>query len=112
MTFAEILAQVITLLQQEGRVSYRALKIRFNLDDEYLEGLKDELIEAKQLRGWGYRPWSAGAMLLVSPGLRTPQAVYALRNSTIFALTSAGRSRWRKWPGPGRMTFSTPLAKN
>ncbi len=49
MTFDEILTRVITLLQQEGRVSYRALKIRFNLDDEYLEGLKDELIEAKQL---------------------------------------------------------------
>src|SRR5713101_1671698 len=49
MTFDEILTRVITLLQQEGRVSYRALQIRFNLDDEYLEGLKDELIEAKQL---------------------------------------------------------------
>src|SRR5262249_16436571 len=49
MTFDEILAQVIALLRQEGRVSYRALKIRFNLDDDYLEGLKDELIEAKQL---------------------------------------------------------------
>src|SRR5712691_7084502 len=49
MTFDEILAQVIALLQREGRVSYRALKIRFTLDDEYLEGIKDELIEAKQL---------------------------------------------------------------
>jgi hypothetical protein len=49
MTFDEILAQVIELLQREGRVSYRALKIRFNLDDEYLEGLKDELIAAKRL---------------------------------------------------------------
>src|SRR3954469_10669200 len=49
MTFDEILAQVIALLQREGRVSYRALKIRFDLNDEYLEGLKDELIEAKQL---------------------------------------------------------------
>lgn len=37
MTFDKILAQVQELLQGEGRVSYRALKIRFNLDDEYLE---------------------------------------------------------------------------
>src|SRR5262249_4407840 len=44
-----MLAQVLELLQHEGRVSYRALKIRFNLDDEYLEGLKDELIAAKRL---------------------------------------------------------------
>src|SRR2546425_10742997 len=49
MTFDEILTQVIALLRQEGRLSYRALKIRCNLDDEYLEGLKDEIIEAKQL---------------------------------------------------------------
>src|SRR5215475_14100743 len=49
MTFDEILAQVLELLQREGRVSYRALKLRFNLDDDYLEGLKDELIEAKRV---------------------------------------------------------------
>jgi hypothetical protein len=44
MTFDEILEQVITLLQRQGRVSYRALKLRFNLDDEYLDVLKEELI--------------------------------------------------------------------
>jgi class 3 adenylate cyclase len=30
-------------------VSYRALKVQFNLDDDQLEALKDELIEAKRL---------------------------------------------------------------
>ncbi len=49
MTFDEILTQVIELLQREGRVSYRALKRRFDLDDEYLEDLQAEIIEAKQL---------------------------------------------------------------
>jgi class 3 adenylate cyclase/tetratricopeptide (TPR) repeat protein len=49
MTFDDVLAQVLDLLQRQGRVSYRALKIRFNLDDDYLEGLKDELIHAQQL---------------------------------------------------------------
>src|SRR5258706_2740084 len=49
MTFDEILTQVLELLQREGRVSYRALKRRFGLDDDYLEDLKDELIKAKQL---------------------------------------------------------------
>ena len=49
MTFEEILAQVIKVLQREGRVSYRALQRRFELDDAYLEDLKVELIEAKQL---------------------------------------------------------------
>ena len=49
MTFYEVLAQVLDLLQRQGRVSYRALKRQFNLDDEYLEDLKAELIEAQRL---------------------------------------------------------------
>src|SRR5256885_809518 len=49
MTFDEVLAQVREVLEREGRVSYRALKRRFGLDDDYLEDLKDELIKAKQL---------------------------------------------------------------
>src|SRR5215471_9782068 len=49
MTFDEILEQVITLLQRQGRVSYPALKIRFSLDDDYLEAIKAEIIEAQQL---------------------------------------------------------------
>ena len=49
MTFDEILAQVLDLLQRDKRLSYRALKVRFGLDDEHLAALKDEIIEAKQL---------------------------------------------------------------
>jgi class 3 adenylate cyclase len=49
MTFDDILAQVLALLQREGRVSYRALKLRFDMNDDYLEGIKDELIYAKKL---------------------------------------------------------------
>jgi class 3 adenylate cyclase/predicted ATPase len=44
MTFDEILEQVIALLKRQGRVSYPALKIRFSLDDEYLEAIKAELL--------------------------------------------------------------------
>jgi len=47
MTFEEMLTQVLALLQRQGRVSYRALKLRFNLDDEYLDVLKEELIDAQ-----------------------------------------------------------------
>src|SRR5262249_42667324 len=49
MTFDDILEQVITRLQRQGRVSYRALKMRFNLDDEYLDVLKEELIDAQRI---------------------------------------------------------------
>src|SRR5262249_48439031 len=49
MEFADILEQTIALLQHQGRVSYGALKRRFELDDAYLDDLKIELIEAQQL---------------------------------------------------------------
>jgi class 3 adenylate cyclase len=49
MDFAALRTQVIDLLQHEGRVAYRALKLQFQLDDDYLEALKDDLIYAKQL---------------------------------------------------------------
>src|ERR671922_1043337 len=49
MEFDELLTQVIALLQRQGRVSYGALKRRFKLDDNYLEDLKVELIEAQGL---------------------------------------------------------------
>lgn len=49
MTFDDVLAQVVQLLQRQGRVSYGALKRRFQLDDAYLEDLKVELIEAQQV---------------------------------------------------------------
>jgi class 3 adenylate cyclase/tetratricopeptide (TPR) repeat protein len=49
MDLYAILDQVVDLLRQRQRVTYRALKVQFQLDDEALEALKDELIEAQQL---------------------------------------------------------------
>jgi len=49
VTFDAILAQVLDLLQREERLSYRALKVQCGFDDEHLEALKDEIIEARQL---------------------------------------------------------------
>src|SRR6516165_6425775 len=49
MDFYGIFDQVIDLLKHRGRVSYRALKIQFQLSDDGIEALKDELIYAKKL---------------------------------------------------------------
>jgi class 3 adenylate cyclase/tetratricopeptide (TPR) repeat protein len=49
MDFYAVLDQVVDLLRQRQRITYRALKIQFQLDDEAVEALKDELIEAQQL---------------------------------------------------------------
>src|SRR4029450_6740472 len=44
MTFEEILDQTIAMLQRRGRLTYRTLKLQFQLDDEQLAALKDELL--------------------------------------------------------------------
>ena len=49
MTFEEVLNQALAMLQRQARVSYRALKRQFGLDDEYLADLKAEIIEVHQL---------------------------------------------------------------
>ena len=49
MEFYTLLDQVVALLRSRGRVSYRALKLQFNLHDEAVAALKDELIAAQQL---------------------------------------------------------------
>src|SRR5206468_3219156 len=49
MTFDELLTQVYDLLQRQRRLSYRALKARFQLDDDLLEAIKDELIYAQRV---------------------------------------------------------------
>ncbi len=49
MTYDEVLEQVLALLQRDKRVAYRVLKRRFSLDDEYVEDLKADLIDAKRL---------------------------------------------------------------
>jgi class 3 adenylate cyclase/predicted ATPase len=50
MTFDDVLTQIIDLLKRQGRVSYRALKMRFHLDDEYLDVLKEELLYVHPVR--------------------------------------------------------------
>jgi class 3 adenylate cyclase/predicted ATPase len=49
VTFDEVLEQALEMLCRRGRVSYRALKVQFQLDDTLLEILKDEIVEVHQL---------------------------------------------------------------
>jgi class 3 adenylate cyclase/tetratricopeptide (TPR) repeat protein len=46
VTFEEVLTQTVAMLQRLGRVSYRALQRQFDLDDAYLEDLKEALLYA------------------------------------------------------------------
>ena len=71
MTFDEILTQVLELLRREGRVSYRALKRRFDLDEDYLEDLKAEIIQAKKLavdEDGAVLVWTGDSAIALAPG--------------------------------------------
>ena len=46
MKFSEIVEQASGLLQRKGKVTYGALKREFDLDDEALNDLKEELLFA------------------------------------------------------------------
>jgi class 3 adenylate cyclase/predicted ATPase len=74
MTFEEILDQVMAMLQRRGRVAYRTLQVQFNLDDNALEALKDELLYAQQLardEDGRVLVWTGGAETPPSPPPRS-----------------------------------------
>ena len=49
MKFSEVVSQTLAWLQREGRVSYRALRLEFDLNEDVLDALKEEIIEVKEL---------------------------------------------------------------
>src|SRR5919197_1762793 len=49
MAFEEIVDQALAMLQRGGRVAYGTLKRQFNLDDDALDDLKAELIDAQRV---------------------------------------------------------------
>src|SRR5712692_3263825 len=78
MTFDDILDQIITLLKRQGRVSYSALKRRFDLDDDYLKDLKDEILYVHPViddegRGLVWTGASETAQEVTAQPAQTPQ---------------------------------------
>ena len=49
MKFSELIDQATALLQRKGRLRYRSLQREFDLDDETLTDLKDELIQGQEV---------------------------------------------------------------
>src|SRR5213592_3625282 len=77
MTFDDLLAQVLALLQREQRLSYRALQRRFALEEADLEALKDELIYAKRLavdEAGRVLVWAGDAGTAPAPVSQAPQS--------------------------------------
>jgi hypothetical protein len=77
VTFKEILAQVMEWLQQDKRLSYRALKRQFALDDDYLDALKTERIEVRRVavdEDGRVLVWTGGTDAISSPPLASSSA--------------------------------------
>jgi hypothetical protein len=77
MGFFEVLTRVTERLQCEGRVSYRAIKREWHLDDESLEDLKSELIEVRQIaidQDGKMLVWAGGATSMPRPAAASVRA--------------------------------------
>src|SRR5262245_25417020 len=76
MDFYTLLDQVIDLLRQRQRVTYRALQRQFQLDEEILNDLKDELLYAHQVardEGGRVLVWTGSVATSPSPLLPSAQ---------------------------------------
>src|SRR5215510_6125947 len=94
MDYEELVAKVIELLQREKRIPYRVLKRRFDLDDDYIEDLKIDLIEAKHLavdENDRILVWIGDAQAVTSQGAQAtpPPAAQAQQSPQVTPLATA-----------------------
>jgi predicted ATPase/class 3 adenylate cyclase len=95
MTFEEILDQAMAMLQRRGRVAYRTLQVQFNLDDNALEALKDELLYAQQVARD-----EDGRVLVWTGGAETPPLPPPRSTTHAFQPATQEASLPRTTPGP------------
>ena len=93
MAFYDVLADVVKLLQREGRASYRALKRQFHLGDDDLDDLKDAILYAHPVADDG-----RGFIWTGEPAISGPEAELrfrALLQAVSSLLKSEGRVTYR-----------------
>jgi class 3 adenylate cyclase len=95
MDFYAVLDQIRTLLQRRGRVTYRALKVQFQLDDAHLEALTEELIDAEGVatdEQGKVLVWTGGTGASVEPVPPTPPPAAPEAQPLQAAASSAART--------------------
>jgi class 3 adenylate cyclase len=76
MTFDEILDATLEMLKRRKRLTYRAIKRQFNLDDDFLEDVKAEIIQGQRVAV------DEGGALLVWTGVSDTKPVPPQEQST------------------------------
>ena len=109
MTFDDILDQVIALLKRQGRVSYGAMKRRFDLNDAYLEDLKGEILFAYPVvdedgRGLVWTGETASAQAVISPSAQATQPPSASQLAQIVGFETGLFTAQARDQRAGRLT--------
>ena len=94
MKFSEIVKQAVTLLQESQRITYRALKREFSLDDEALEDLKSELIDAQRVA----TDEDGKVLVWIGKGENSPASSVQILESTKVQGSSPGPETTRPAP--------------
>ncbi len=96
MTFEEVLDHAIAMLQRRGRVSYRAFKAQFHLDEDLLETLKEELVVVHQVA-----TDQDGTMLVwTGDAATTPEPSSPIPTTPPASAPEAARTQEREPPTP------------
>lgn len=101
MTFEDVLEQVLELLQQEKRVSYRGIQRRVSLDEAYLADLKEELLFAHpeiadvDRRGLVWNDEAARVAAPVSAPAQSPAPASYTRHTWPSA-SAPSKPRWKR----------------
>lgn len=114
MSFEEILEQIIEILNRRGQVSYRAIKRQFDINDQYLEDLKYEIVDILKLAA------DRNQEMLVSLTLGAPQSSLQTSSSRKLKMNinTPSEEAWRRATERRQLTVmfcdlveSSPLAE-
>lgn len=83
MNFEEVLNQAISLIERQGRISYRALMRQFSIDEQYLDDLKVEIVDVLKLAV------DDGGKMLVWSGAARPPGAALITDAAPVALVAA-----------------------
>ena len=105
MSFLETIAKAKTFLREHGRISDRALKREFVLDDAALDELVDELVEVQQVavREGRTLAWIGGSSspnAAPEPAPATDKVLGERRQATVVFSDLSGYTRLNEWLDP------------